>query len=1172
MTHVIDSTNLTRLRAAHHSAPIVDLLTWELNTVATALINQASFVYPLAQLTVDNTSAGWGDIRVGQLIRITNGSGQLITTGIVRKAPTSNTLYISAMGRGDPGAAQMIGRDLADNQTVTIYDYLPIWTLFSRINGGVFYKRHDQSYVDEGSNPAPVCNIGSWRHAWASSGVAQFAFSAAGSFAWNSKTITSYLWALPAGGSLVSGSLTGSTCTLELPTGFHLVHCTITDSGGKTRTATRPVWVTERDSSGDSPISHQRAVKIGSDRQDLLSRSASFEVWGSADIPQSSIYDGGAVMVVDSATHGGEVLDAGVYVDKYVGFISNTTRRGDVNRTILSLETKGLAAALGDVPNAPQAIIEAASPANWTEIAQGLGNPNFVAWYVLEYHCPNALTLFDFNPIPETPPRKKAWVLNANTIGGQLEEIARIAEGATFGSASDGSLFFYPNPSLKDSTYRSAMETRVTLDAEGGDTVGDVELGINYRPPVGQLKLSGFTVDSGTDETDAFVAAAYDVVQGQGGGKDEEPSVVVASLADLLALVGRMIAIRNSNLPEIVVTLNRNMDIFDPARHYGTWVMLDVPAAYDPRGEGFLLRCSARAVERDWREVTGGPANKHVRVTLIPETDGLPGVDITPVRGAGENVPNDTEITPPDDEWLNVAWAADDEGGVGATANWLDASPRWRSIKGDISGTVTDMCLDWHSELPRSGWRFGELGAWAVAVSGTTLRVYYATDILPREIEWVVARTVTMSDSTVLTSARIIASKTTDGIVWAIWRTQNGVWETHTTDGLTWSTAARIGITASDSAHDDAPLGACIEGDYLISCGHTGGSYLAYWSPAVGGGFTWTGSDHVASAPVATIAPATSGIVYVTRDKDPTSTTTTYGIGAGANTPTLSSYSFVPYGNFLWAFGCGGGYTTVYGVNAEAATGSHTCTMNIKYDLGQNWHVTAINAVFELQDWNYTISSTSKAMTYTIEPLDANNVVLYSHVDAFAYVRGTSAVLYCDDKTEALTGLDVDDVRYIRFYAASTFIKTSADQQAYGGLQSFSVSVDGSVVNRKLYRVRNYTSASRVWNDITPAANRIARTPYAIAPDAQSLTLSALLSDGSTTDLYQSDDGGETWDVVDTAVPYEGLLRSGDRLIGWGDGVLAATDDGGASWSSKLGNWEAATGGMGRFLRVMAVL
>ena len=115
-----------------------------------------------------------------------------------------------------------------------------------------------------------------------------------------------------------------------------------------------------------------------------------------------------------------------------------------------------------------------------------------------------------------------------------------------------------------------------------------------------------------------------------------------------------------------------------------------------------------------------------------------------------------------------------------------------------------------------------------------------------------------MSDSTVLTSARIVADKRTAGIVWVEWRTRNGCWYTRTDDGgQTWSSAARIGIASSDSANDDSPIGICIEGDYVIACGHTGVSkYFAYYALAAGGSFTWTGSDHYADKPIASIMPA----------------------------------------------------------------------------------------------------------------------------------------------------------------------------------------------------------------------------------------------------------------------------------------------------------------------------
>ena len=85
----IGVTDLNRLAAAQH-VPNVYLDVWPQTAVATALINQTSFGYPLGELTVDNTS-NWSAIEVGMRVVITDpSSGDHVMSGVVRKAPTSS--------------------------------------------------------------------------------------------------------------------------------------------------------------------------------------------------------------------------------------------------------------------------------------------------------------------------------------------------------------------------------------------------------------------------------------------------------------------------------------------------------------------------------------------------------------------------------------------------------------------------------------------------------------------------------------------------------------------------------------------------------------------------------------------------------------------------------------------------------------------------------------------------------------------------------------------------------------------------------------------------------------------------------------------------------------------------------------------------------------------------
>lgn len=655
-------------------------------TVATALINQAVFAYPLAQVTVDNTSAGWTGVKAGMLIVITDGSGNTILTSTCRKDATSNTLFLSALNLGDSGFAENIQPFLADNQTVTVYSVRTAWAFLSRIAAGVFYKRFDVAYTDEGSNPVPVCNVGHWQQADCIAGVAEFALSASASYAHGSKTITAYSWVLPTGVSLASGNLTDASITVEADPGNYIVACTVTDSGSKTHTAYTYLFANDGVGGTNPALSDSAALRITRDDQTRDGRELTIELTLEQNSPDV-FYPGAPIHLKEYPTFGGAVLEGDDFVSDFCGYITDYAEvvgNNEFNRIEITVKSPYLLAR--QLPIAPQLLEVATSPANWTQLQLAYMTPATACWYLLQHHAPELLTLHDFDRGGVTDITRLTYELKAADLAGQLKNVSELVLG-TIGSASDGTFCLRRNPVLEDNTYRNAIDN--LYEWTESDITAPLAYNWRYRMQTGQTIGYAFAYSGSGLPTP--LAAISGRAQGQATGKGRTPDFAVTlaqGQAKVNATVGHYHAMENAAVSEINVTAALNIDIIDPARM--VWHTIDVSAAYDPVGivAGLEPRTLPTKVTRSWA-FDRGSIIKRVQFSAQLETFGQPA-ETLPIEfgGASSWVQNGSIIGSPTlftreeslIDQLSFTLVINDAGELARTFNFLDDEPNYELL------------------------------------------------------------------------------------------------------------------------------------------------------------------------------------------------------------------------------------------------------------------------------------------------------------------------------------------------------------------------------------------------------------------------------------------------------------------------------------------------------------
>lgn len=864
---------------------------WPVEEVAGGTIQSTPTLYPIGRVSVNWTTGNPSNVRVGQLYIIRSGTS-IVSYGVVRLDVVGSSLFIDGKSRGDSGMAVEQAFAITTGQTVTVYTIQPLWSLLSRIQNGQFLKRFDVPYDGSGSNPSPVCNLGSWRQATVSAagGRATFTFNNDNSFAWLNKTISTYQWTLPGSAVITGGGLTQDSITFTLPEGFHKVYCEITDSGGATQSSVRPIWV---NGPNFLPMNERWAVEIPSDSQDRKGRNVSLNVIGELDM--DDFLPGFPIHHTEEALYGGQTLSSGINLNNYAGYTAEELRVYDLafGQKRVALQVYGPWAWMEAIPMVSQAIVEVQTPADWTDIALTLGIPDFINWYLLKHHS-TFLDIFDYSPLPEAdPPRKLNWGLNGNTMAEYLNQTANMF-GGNIGCSSDGEMKLRRDPSLEETAFRSALDERMTITVDHTTGVSDitdpVEINSRFFSETGQLRV--FSLAYNGNETGAFGAIAPGYTQTQAPGSTDEDSFLLKQTEGqdkTNRLAGHLLAKTNNPIKSIGFTLNRNMDFFDPPAM--TWVRLSIPEDWSPRDEAINKRTVPLTVERTWEEAEYGAFVKTVTMSVEPETFGQPGETYDLDTGGGDQyepvLPPIADTDPDDilDEVSPFLIATSEDGRLGRTWN----GDQWTPIDNQLDGKVNDYAFNYFSTYIQGGYSEGTLDAWAISADETTegsgtfdvAKIWYTENILDSNVTWTLQYTSPQRSSDIHGALRIVASNEETDYVVATVHDDNGNYMLRSTDGSTWSLVNAGAIVVDNSAGAiGEPVDLTLDGERAIMSGYRtpGNKYeLGYFNDKTTTTFTFAASSPQGDIPwpMVTTNPDTSFIFATKVDRTTSSTTST---------------------------------------------------------------------------------------------------------------------------------------------------------------------------------------------------------------------------------------------------------------------------------------------------------
>jgi hypothetical protein len=740
----LTSTELTRLAGVTTIRRYMKAV--PATVVATALVNQTVFGYGLTQLTVDNTSAGWSNVRPGMTVYVgtTNGGHE---RGIfrVRKAPGATTLYVAEMGQEDAG---LIPQDIAplnrfeNNDYVTILDRYDVWSVLPRIAypGNAIYEDYDKSVGTYNTTPPPIVNMtinGVPGHYGKFITAANHALTCVVTLThWTSSSAT-YAWSYPAGWTSVSGATTATLAATAAP-GDYTVTCTVTPNVGEAIVATRHIFIC--DAANNPPLTH-----FDLPRSDVRDRQGRRMTFGLYDDELASIPDGAMVHYWEECTWAGAAVDTAT--TSFSGWVLRQSRHTEPGLRDAELEVISPAHLLSMLQSTSQLVQVVASPSTWQEIVASISSASFMAWYMLSWRAANVLRLFNFTTFSTaaTGQRLPAWEIDAASIYDQIAQLA--TPRGNFGCDSQGQLFFLRHPSMQPHVDRGT--TVVTRDTLTSAIYTDVTIEDRKRRMCAQVRGEAFSWDGSAATATPYLSDSPQV-PGQGGAPQKLSGQVLDSQTTLNQVTGDYDAYLNNPYPSVQVTILKNRDAYEPAEL--PFVVVNVPAALSPDGVAWVKNCIPVSVTK--RHNADGTAD--IILTLEAETHGLPGMMVPVPTGitslyTGDGYPSldlpplvvtpiviDETLPPVVDEPGEPSMKTDgnfaliglDEGEVHRAYDFVDSTPpTWEDVSPTGTATaITQVLFDPTTNTDR--------GSYALGNDGTDTYAYHSDDTGAATLVW----------------------------------------------------------------------------------------------------------------------------------------------------------------------------------------------------------------------------------------------------------------------------------------------------------------------------------------------------------------------------------------------------------------------------------------------------
>lgn len=622
--------------------------------------------YPISFVAYDTVTTGdYTDIKPGMTLLLGTAAGaDNYGRQRVRGPETPATTISIFVGLSSQGVrdGELI---LVDGAYLTVVDERRLWAKMPTIDSaGETFKDASMEVGENTTNPPPVANCGP---AFAGtidpdSGVITVTFPGDRSFAVaNTATITDYLWEIQDGTLAGGSSLTDATPTVTFPAGYRFVELMVTDSNGKSHTASCLVYGRDPDndtSFDEFAIESYRGTQSG----------VTLSLRALANMPQVTYPDGCHALLWEREPNGPTDRDHMLIVG-WLESEDNNVAAGkfglarDTTLTILDVAGRSdtLPGFAQSVTNDDLRDSDLLPEITWNYMTHP--DADKLAHYLLYWHS-TALEVADF----VWSGTGSLYAITTKSTDGdslwnQVQKLAgAMCPGYVLSCDRSGRIAMFPDPQFQDLEDR----TDVVQAAITEDDWNSIRYGYRRAPNTHWLRTSGQVIetdpglnDDGTIDLTMVYSISPGVTPGQGLGETENNEQIVDSQDALNRATGHRYARMNAPIGPMSLTLVQNdggdsMGVpwreLEPALMQ--WVTINMTAATAARrGFTFLTaRALVKEVNISFNESKTG-ISRTVELTVEIETGGQPGATVIPptVPAVGDQPPAVPPAIPPPD-------------------------------------------------------------------------------------------------------------------------------------------------------------------------------------------------------------------------------------------------------------------------------------------------------------------------------------------------------------------------------------------------------------------------------------------------------------------------------------------------------------------------------------------
>lgn len=501
-----------------------------------ARVNLASATYPTAEIPFDGVTVGaYGDIEIGQTVLIgsTEGAYDLGRT-YVRKAATSNTLYIGFSSRGArPGEVT-----LSDNAYITVVDTYEVWRRPQRLDNasGTIYKDYDLPYS---SPPMPIMHVGDL------GGLGRIGFTSGGVL-----TVDAFDWG---GSTLVAAADTWSSRTWDMGDGSITVGTTTSQAPDATFPAGKR-WVTLEGVTSAGATGRRKYLVVALDPSSpAIIRANNIKLRRTAEgqtltcdlkerLDPANYLPGTVVMLLMRETRGSTVT----YTQRFAGWLDIETSFAQASMVLTdkgtTIQAVDVAGKLAQIKALAAVFENEATQASWLHMVGC--NPERMMHRLLAFES-TALAVTDWALTGLSGSAAypvMSWSVTGGNMYGVCDALAK-AMGYRLTCNSKGKLQLKIDPMRQDSGSRTATVQRAITEADWKR----LSWLTRARPTTGALKSQNAVISSGYASTlssgglspfpDVYSIAPGEVA-GQGMGESTNAREIAQSQTESDARVG----------------------------------------------------------------------------------------------------------------------------------------------------------------------------------------------------------------------------------------------------------------------------------------------------------------------------------------------------------------------------------------------------------------------------------------------------------------------------------------------------------------------------------------------------------------------------------------------------------------------------------------------------------